>query len=69
MAIKSGDFGKGFVHVMSEHSFHEVLTELDTITDLVHYLAAKEVRVTGGCAIVIKLYKSNLLGWYLFHGQ
>ncbi len=69
VAIKSGDFGKGFVHVMSEHSFHEVLTELDTVTDLVDYLAAKEVCVTGGCAIVIEGSESNLLGWYLFHGR
>jgi hypothetical protein len=36
--LSSGDFEKGFVHVMHEQSFSELLTELDTITDLVDYL-------------------------------
>ena len=52
-AITSGDFGKGLVHVMSEHSFLEVLSELDTITDMVEYLTAKE-EFTGRCAVVIE---------------
>jgi hypothetical protein len=69
VAIKSGDFGKGFVHVMSEHSFHELMAELDTITDFVEYLAAKEGCVTGGCSIVIEGSESNLLGLYLFNGR
>jgi hypothetical protein len=42
VVITSGDFGKGFVHVLTERSFLEVLRELDTITDLVDYLSAKE---------------------------
>jgi hypothetical protein len=64
--ISSGDFGKGFVHVMDEQSFFEVLTELDTITDLLNYLTAKET-LLARCSVVIEGPESNLLGWYLYH--
>jgi len=67
--IKSGDLGHGFVHVMSEHSFREVMTELDTITDLVEYLTAKEDCVAGGCSIIMEGPESNLLGLYLSNGR
>jgi hypothetical protein len=69
IAIKSGDLGKGFVHVMTEHSFHEVMTELDTITDFVEYLTAKEDCISGGCSIIITGSESNLLGLYLSNGR
>lgn len=67
--ISSGDFGKGFVHVMTEQSLQEVLTELDTITDLVDYLEAKEALIAGGCSVAITGSESNLVGWYLFSGR
>jgi hypothetical protein len=63
--ISSGDFGKGLVHVMSETSFHEVMTELDTITDLVEYLEALQVSASSGCTMIVEGSESNLLGWYL----
>jgi hypothetical protein len=63
--IKSGDFGQGFVHVMTEQSFREVLTELDTITDLTDYLIAKEAFAKSGTAIICEGSESNMLGWYL----
>jgi hypothetical protein len=66
--IKSGDFGKGFVHVMHEHSFFHLLTELDTITDLVNYLAAKE-SLPSRCALVVEGSETNLLGMYLFNNR
>ena len=66
--IKSGDFGKGFVHVMNERSFFELLSELDTISDLVDYLAAKE-DYSFRCALVVEGSEANLLGWYLFHNR
>ncbi len=56
---------KGFVHVMSEHSFLEVMGEPDTVTDLVEYLTAKEALVARGCSVVVQGSESNLLGWYL----
>ncbi len=40
--MSSADCGKGFVHVMDDQGFADVLGELDTITDLTHYLAATE---------------------------
>jgi hypothetical protein len=40
--VPFGDFGKGFVHVFDERSFKVVTSELDTITDFVEYLRAKE---------------------------
>jgi hypothetical protein len=30
----SGDFGKGYVHVMTEESFQDIMNELDTVTDM-----------------------------------
>jgi hypothetical protein len=67
--IKSGDFGKGFVHVMNEESFRDVLTELDTIEDFVGYLVAKEAFAYSGTVIVCEGPESNLLGWYLTHNR
>jgi hypothetical protein len=63
--IKSGDFGRGFVHVMTEESFRGVLNELDTITDLTEYLSAKEAFARSGTVIVCEGPETNLLGWYL----
>jgi hypothetical protein len=65
----SGDFGKGFVHVMTEQAFFDVLRELDTIGDLVSYLTAKEALITRGCSVVIEGSEANLVGLYLFHGR
>lgn len=66
VAITSGDFDKGFVHVMSEPSFRDVLAELDTISDFVAYLAAKE-DFAGRCRMICEGSESNVLGWYLTH--
>ncbi len=40
--LDNGNFGNGFVHVVDEQSTFTVLKELDTITDFVAYLNAKE---------------------------
>jgi len=40
--LETGDFGQGFVHVFDEESTSTVFDELDTITDFVNYLNAKE---------------------------
>jgi hypothetical protein len=40
--LPMGDFGKGFVHVFDEQSTLTVFEELDTITDFINYLKAKE---------------------------
>ena len=69
VCLTARDMGKGFVHVMDEQSFLEVLTELDTITELVEYLEAKEALVTGGCSAIFEGPESNMLGWYLYNGR
>lgn len=40
--LDNGNFGNGFIHVFDEQSTFTVLKELDTITDFVNYLKAKE---------------------------
>jgi len=40
--LPTGNFGKGFVHVFDEQSTFTILQELDTISDFVNYLEAKE---------------------------
>lgn len=40
--LESSDHGKGFVHVFDEHTLFLLLNELDTISDFVEYLAARE---------------------------
>ncbi|HEY3392925.1 MAG TPA: hypothetical protein VGK58_09475 [Lacipirellulaceae bacterium] len=52
---------------MSERDFYEILSELDTITDLVEYLSAKEACHADRCGIIIQGSELNLLGWYLLH--
>ena len=66
VAITSGDRGKGFVHVMDEQSFLEALRELDTVTDLVDYLAAKE-SFAGSAKLVVEGGESNLVALYLIN--
>jgi hypothetical protein len=63
--IKSGKFGKGYVHVMSESAFEHILTELDTITDLIGYLTAKE----GSSPRLVLGGECNLLGCYLLNNK
>jgi len=63
--ITSGDFGRGHVHVFPEYSLVEVLRELDTITDFVAYLRAKEEFLTNQGGIVINGTEMDLLGMYL----
>jgi len=66
--IGSGDFGKGYVHVMTEESFQDILVELDTVTDMVTYLSAKE-KLSGRCAVVKLGTEKDLLAWYLVEGR
>jgi hypothetical protein len=67
--IPSGDFGKGFVHVFEEEFLHIALKELDTVTDFVCYLEAKEHLATENPVILVENGEKNLLGLYLFKGR
>ena len=61
------DGGGGFVHVFDEVGFGRVMKELDTITDFVAYLGAKEMLLDRGPVVVFG--EENLLGWYLHGGR
>lgn len=63
-----GDFGKGFVHVLDESSFWVLLHELDTITDFIDYLSAKEQLYSAGHQILCNL-EQDLLAVYVNHGR
>jgi hypothetical protein len=67
--FSSGDFGKGFVHVIDELSMLVLLTELDTITDFVQYLSDKEAFFSGGVRIVIEGGEEDVLALYLANNR
>ena len=64
-----GDFAKGFVHVLDEHSVSAVLEELDTISDFVDYLIAKESLWDSGVQTIVEMGEEDLLGVYLHNGR
>jgi hypothetical protein len=64
-----GDFGKGFVHVFDEISFNIVLSELNTISDFVAYLTAKERLHESGVTVDNLSGEEDLLALYLHHGR
>jgi hypothetical protein len=67
--IEFGNFGKGFVHVLDEISFSVILRELDTITDFVNYLRAKENLVEAGVQLVFLGSEEDLLAFNLHNGR
>jgi hypothetical protein len=64
-----GDLGKGFVHVFDEISFEIILQELDTITDFIDYLSAKELFYIAGKETPLLAGEENLLAFYLHNGK
>ena len=67
--IQFGDFGKGFVHVFDEVSFGIILQELDTITDFISYLTAKESLYASGVETLFEGAEEDLLALYLHQGR
>ncbi|MEX2153345.1 MAG: hypothetical protein WD825_08400, partial [Gemmatimonadaceae bacterium] len=63
-----GDFGKGFVHVLDEQSLRTVVRELDTISDFVDYLAAKE-ELLGRASLIMQGQEEDLLALYIHQGR
>lgn len=66
--LQFGDFGKGFVHVFDEISFTVILRELNTITDFVRYLRAKEDLVAR-VPLDFQGSEEDLLAFYLHGGR
>ena len=67
--MSSADFGKGFVHVMTEEGFFDVLGELDTIHDFANYLRAKETWITADRSVVLEGSELNLVALYVSNGR
>jgi hypothetical protein len=67
-SIPSGNFSKGFVHVLDEVSFPILLRELDTIRDLLDYLEAKRSFLESGRNVVFP-GEEDFLALYLFNGR
>lgn len=67
--ISAGDFGKGFVHVLTEGSVETVLSELDTISDFVCYLSDKEKWFASLEKLIVSGGEENLLAVYLHNGR
>lgn len=59
------DLEKGFVHILDETSLNVLLNELDTISDFVTYLTAKENFLTSGTLPLILGGEEDLLALYL----
>lgn len=67
--IQFGDFGKGFVHVFDGISFQIIMSELDTITDFIEYLSAKEEIYQAKVETTFHGGEEDLLALYLHHGR
>ena len=65
---QQGDFGKGFVHVLDDTSLRVVLRELDTISDFVEYLSAKE-ELLQRAGVVMEGQQEDLLALYIHRGR
>ena len=68
MPFEQGDFGKGYVHVFDELALDRVLGELDTVTDFVRYLEAKESLGIASRQL-ITVGEEDLLAIYLHNGR
>ena len=60
-----GPDDSGYVHVLDEEAFREILSELDTAPDLLHYLATKEAFP----GRIVCEGEENLLAAYLHAGR
>lgn len=69
VGFEQGDFGKGFVHVFDDQSLRTLMGELDTITDFVNYLIAKEELVLGDTVPLVSGGEQDMLAVYLHGGR
>ncbi len=62
--FQSKDYGGGFVHVFDEQTIWLLLKELDSISDLVEYLDAREELLSGGIEGALIASEEDLLAAY-----
>lgn len=63
--LKFGDFGRGFIHVFDELSFQIILQELNTITDFIEYLTAKEEFFLQNREMMFNSSEEDVLAFYI----
>lgn len=67
-ALPFGNFESGFVHFFDQYSFPILLNELDTITDFIEYIKAKERFFVSGKNALFRS-EEDLLALYLHGGR
>lgn len=67
--IEFGEFGKGYVHVFDKDACNVIMRELDTITDFVDYLIAKEALYEADVATLLQGEEEDLMALYLHQGR
>ena len=68
--LSFGDYGAGYVHIFDEISFATILQELDTISDFIAYLEAKESLGEADVQLYIESGgEEDLLGYYLANNR
>lgn len=65
--LSDGNQNKTYVHVFDEVTLDTLFEELDTISDFVSYLSAKEEGIRDGCLQVIS-GEEDLLAYYIMNG-
>src|SRR6185295_9736675 len=66
--FSSGDYGKGFVHCFDDQFVEVALRELDTVTDFIAYLEAKEDLAQQERTVIVE-GEEGLLALYLHRGR
>lgn len=66
--FSSGDYGKGFVHCFDDQFVEVALRELDTVTDFIAYLEAKEDLAQQKRTVIVE-GEEGLLALYLHNGR
>jgi len=66
---EQGDFDKGYVHILDEVALPRILGELDTITEFIDYLSAKEALNEQGVKLLMEGQEEDLLAYYIHQGR
>lgn len=66
---ESKDYGSGFIHVFDDPTLQVPLRELDTISDFVEYVAAREELLTSGLSGILIGSEKGLLAAYFVGTQ
>ncbi len=61
--------GKAFVHVFDEFALKVVMTEMDTVTDFIDYLTAREALLTSTRTVIRAAGEEQLVAAYLTNGD